>query len=190
MKKEERIALWVVSILSLILAAAGLATNVLRSEPIQGDFAGLLVGILSVLVTLLIGWQIYRSVSIDKELEKTLNRKISEISHTQFLAANMIELSLLKSLIACGIKYSQWYSVIMMSQLSVLHIVNCGKKEQADKFIEQLYTLSQHIEEFDSIELKEYKELVDESRQLAVLTDRCFDFYSHSVNLMSKIQSL
>ena len=50
------------------------------SEPELGmDYIGVIVGILSLLVTMLIGWQIYNAVTIEKRIKDEVDRTRNEI---------------------------------------------------------------------------------------------------------------
>lgn len=43
---------------------------------IEADWMGVLVGILSLLVAILLGWQIYKTIDIDKKIDAKINEKI------------------------------------------------------------------------------------------------------------------
>lgn len=79
--KKENWALWL-SIISLALS--GYAT-LACDKRIEADWMGVLVGILSLLVTALIGLQIYNYISFKSELEKRVteivNERINKLNH-------------------------------------------------------------------------------------------------------------
>lgn len=66
MKKEPSI--WI-SAVSLLLSVVAVCVAYIRSEPIQVEWASLLVGTLSALVAATVGWQIYNSISINKKVD-------------------------------------------------------------------------------------------------------------------------
>lgn len=66
MKKE--CSIWI-SIVSLLLSVIAVCVAVIRSEPLQIEWASLLVGALSALVAATVGWQIYNSISINKKVD-------------------------------------------------------------------------------------------------------------------------
>lgn len=68
MKKEYSV--WI-SGASLLLSVIAVCVSVWRSPELSFDYQGVLVGVLSLLVTMLVGFQIYNSIDV--------NRKISEI---------------------------------------------------------------------------------------------------------------
>ena len=61
MKKEYSI--WI-SIVSLLLSVIAVCVAVWRSPELDFDYQGVLVGVLSLLVTILIGWNIYTLVDL------------------------------------------------------------------------------------------------------------------------------
>lgn len=56
--------------LILTVAIAALSVAIVRCEPIQADWASILVGTLGGIVTALIGWQIYKSIEINSILHR------------------------------------------------------------------------------------------------------------------------
>lgn len=65
----------VLCIISIALSCAALCMSYLRCEPITMDWMGVLVGILSLLVTFLLGWQIYTMFDIRKIQEEVKKDK-------------------------------------------------------------------------------------------------------------------
>ena len=68
-------SLWF-SWLIFAIAAAALCLTISRCEPIEVDWAAILVGTLAILVTALIGWQVYNVVDL-KTTSKKLDRAIN-----------------------------------------------------------------------------------------------------------------
>lgn len=60
---DMKTSLWF-SWLILLIAAAALCLSWFRCEPIEADWAAILVGVLAILVTALIGWQVYNVVDL------------------------------------------------------------------------------------------------------------------------------
>ena len=75
MSKRTTIILLVVSI---VLSISALCVSLLRCEPITADWMGVLVGILSFAVTILLGWQIYALFDI-REIQKEVKRNKAEV---------------------------------------------------------------------------------------------------------------
>lgn len=69
------IKLWCGNCLSIIaigLSIVAICVSLPTTKPLSVDYMGVLIGILSLLVTILVGWQIWSALSIDKKIkEKT-----------------------------------------------------------------------------------------------------------------------
>lgn len=64
------IASLIISPIALILGAISFFRSYPRSENLGFDYIGLLVGILAILVTILIAWQIYNTIGIDARVKE------------------------------------------------------------------------------------------------------------------------
>lgn len=71
------------SCLAFVISLFALFICSFRCEPITADWMAILVGILALLVTFLVGWQIYKTIEISqfmKNYSKIVNEKIDEVS--------------------------------------------------------------------------------------------------------------
>ena len=68
MKKEYSI--WI-SIIAIIVSIASICVSNPNKQELGFDYQGIIVGVLSVLVTALIGWQIYNSIEINRKVDGT-----------------------------------------------------------------------------------------------------------------------
>lgn len=66
-KKIERYTIYPLLIISLVISLVSFCRTHPRTE-LDFDYMGLIVGILSLLVTMLIGWQIYNALSLDQKV--------------------------------------------------------------------------------------------------------------------------
>lgn len=64
-------------VVSAMLSISAVCISLLRCEPITMDWMGVLVGVLSFLVTILLGWQIYTLIDIQK-IQKDVKRNKAE----------------------------------------------------------------------------------------------------------------
>lgn len=77
------------SIISLIVSVIALCVAYFRCKPLEANWPGILVGILSVLVTVLIGWNISSLLDI-KALAKEMEKRMKESKENEFqLGASM-----------------------------------------------------------------------------------------------------
>lgn len=58
------------SIIAIIVSIAAICFVLLRCEPLMADWMSVLVGILSLLTASLIGWQIYRTIELDRTIRR------------------------------------------------------------------------------------------------------------------------
>lgn len=66
------------SVIAIIFSITAICLAYTNAKPLSWDIAGVLVSILSILVTVLIGWQIYTIMDIGKRIDNQVNIKISE----------------------------------------------------------------------------------------------------------------
>ena len=79
MRKEYSI--WIVSIVSLLLSVIAVCVAVWRSPDLDFDYQGVLVGVLSLLVTVLVGLNIYTLVDF-RNKESMVDEKIKLITES------------------------------------------------------------------------------------------------------------
>lgn len=77
-RKILNIGLSIANTLILIINIYYLCNNYPNTECLGIDYNGMLIGILSILVTLLIGWQILNYFQIEKKFECLVNEKIEK----------------------------------------------------------------------------------------------------------------
>lgn len=80
MSKAERIIMWVAVALSLAMSIFALCRSLPREAGV--DYMGVIVGILALLVTVLIGWNIYTVVDFSRRLSKVRKKAESKVSKT------------------------------------------------------------------------------------------------------------
>lgn len=68
MNKAERIILYIIIIASLIMSSIAICRSLPRIYGV--DYIGVIIGILSLLVTILIGWNIYTVIDFNKKKEE------------------------------------------------------------------------------------------------------------------------
>ncbi len=71
--------------ISILLSIVAIAISVLRCEPMSFDYMGVLIGILSMLTTALLGWQIYSVINLEK-FKKSIQTEMLSIEKDRVLA--------------------------------------------------------------------------------------------------------
>ena len=72
------------SAIATIISIAAVCFVLLRCEPFEADWMAILVGILSLLTTSLIGWQIYRTIELNRTIrrfDRIVNDRALVVSH-------------------------------------------------------------------------------------------------------------
>ena len=69
----------VFSAIALLISISALCVSIFRSDPITIEWAEVLVGVLSILVTVLIGYQIYNAVSVTTKMKSIQNELRSDL---------------------------------------------------------------------------------------------------------------
>lgn len=93
---NNKISIWLSS-LALFFALISFGFTFLRCTPMQADWIGILVGILAMLTTLLIGWQIISYLGFKDETKKELEKGISKIEESVSKSDEKIHFSIEKS---------------------------------------------------------------------------------------------
>lgn len=80
MNKTERIILYIVIIASLVMSTVAMCRSLPRIYGI--DYIGVIIGILSLLVTILIGWQLVNYFVVEKRMRGYAKKLIEEYRHS------------------------------------------------------------------------------------------------------------
>lgn len=124
MEKDKflKIILWSISLISLLLSIIAIIRTFYRNIELQFDYLGIIIGVLSILFTILIGWNIW-SIIENRGLEYRVKRQLN-------YAHNKIDYNL-------GIIYGDFSQMIAMNVsngtkellkvLMLMHMVNSLK---------------------------------------------------------------
>ena len=78
MSKGQRIIMWIMCVVSFVLSVAAVCMAYYHTPDLGFDYQGVIVGVLSLLVTALIGWQIFSIITLKTEIEKCTNEIVNE----------------------------------------------------------------------------------------------------------------
>lgn len=86
MKKYAPI--WI-SVVSLLLSVIAVCVAVWRSPELSFDYQGVIVGVLSLLVTVLVGFQIYNSIDVNRKMGKIedISREVAQMELSKSIHA-------------------------------------------------------------------------------------------------------
>ena len=147
MNKVERLVIYIIVAISLIVSIISLCNSLPRTDGL--DYIGVIVGILSLLITMLIGWNIYTVVDFNKRKEdlvkqeqilKTLVVQVSNNTTGHAAAAEYSFASIYLYLITgsepLGLEY--WY--INHTLYTILRYSEIRGFKECNAFIDMLLT--------------------------------------------------
>lgn len=81
MNKNQRIAIWIISVLSLVLSVVAVFISCVRIKPLNVDGVSLLIGMLALVVTIYMGIQVINALPLERRLKKSLQKDIDKSSN-------------------------------------------------------------------------------------------------------------
>lgn len=131
----------IISIATMLVSVAALCISLLRCEPMTADWMGVLVGVLSLLVTFLLGWQIYTIFNI-KEIQKEVKSKEREIylrSEINLAESHMALWAFYMTNMTEGdIAENSHYGFVQSGLATIVHFSRCGEYARADSVASKL----------------------------------------------------
>lgn len=127
--------------ISLLISIAALCVSSFRCEPITMDWMGVLVGVLSFLVTVLLGWQIYTLFDI-KKLQEEIKRKdegIYKRSEKNLAETHMALWAFyLTNMTEGDIAENSHYGFVQSGVATIVHFSRYGDYAKADSVASKL----------------------------------------------------
>lgn len=154
-----------------------------RCAPITADWMGILVGILSLLVTVLLGWNIYTAI----QLNEIMNKKIEE---AQKKAERRINLSLTTSQMRSVQGYianKDWYMTMRGYSTCIQDMLGLKDKKMARDIIKLIDSTLYLIEIKGDKDKRAFDELIGNIKKLCTLDEGAFDLYLKAANKDSSI---
>lgn len=164
-------------IIAVVFSFSSFCVSLIRVEPITWDSLEGLAGILSILVTLLLGWQIFYVIDIERKMKSIVNK---ELAKTKDEVANVLYRSIISNSLEENIesiKYyitnREWsrvasiYSSILGDYIKLEDITNI---EGTIDNIDQLYDMhSKDIKPFQTFSL------MKTLKKAMVVSDKAYD---------------
>lgn len=85
MNRKEN-CFFILSGVSLLISVIAICIAGYRTPDLGFDYQGVIAGILSLLVTVLIGWQIYNAMEIKNEIKKEIDNNLSQFEKRSLVA--------------------------------------------------------------------------------------------------------
>lgn len=125
------------SLIAIVLSIVAICVTYPRSEDSGLDYIGIIVGILGVLVTVLVGWQLYNALNLKELVNQTEKAKADAIE-----AKNQAEQMLRDTQVST----TQLSSKLTSITDEVTHLANCNRSS-----IEQISMITKGMTDLQSI---------------------------------------
>lgn len=127
-----------VSLVALLISIVALCVAVFRTPELGFDYQGVLVGVLSLLVTVLIGWNIYTVLDSKQEIKRMVEL-VSNVSITADKANANIKTSLFSTLMVFYEKTDPYsYEYLHNAMLTITHSIRYGDVETAKRIADKI----------------------------------------------------
>lgn len=193
---------WFILIINLVFSiinVVAVCVNYPRWEKLSFDYLGVIVGILSILVTILLGWQIFINISMEKKIDekidkaqiqmiKRINDKVYDISlDIEDKRQASIVVSLYQS--SCSAYLLKKYDFALWLALdSILHYNKIKNKQIAfvnneyDNILETLRMCIQLVPKVYFLNKEQINEYVEVAQDLKLLDIACYLNYNSIAN--------
>ena len=140
MKKEYLAIGFSIAAITISIIATTIATY--RTPELGFDYQGVIVGILSLLTTTLIGWQIYNVIYIDSKIDKSLKRAIDDQyaiidKRTKSAKEEAIGTSLFN--VGQAMFYNGFYNLALENYIKAINAIHCSDMENKEAHVEKCF---------------------------------------------------
>ena len=140
MKKEYLAIGFSIAAITISIIATTIATY--RTPELGFDYQGVIVGILSLLTTTLIGWQIYNVIYIDSKIDKSLKRAIDDQyaiidKRTKSAKEEAIGTSLFN--VRQAMFYNGFYNLALDNYIKAINAIHCSDMENKEAHVEKCF---------------------------------------------------
>ena len=185
MKKEDRNRNWIawialgLSVIAIVISIIAICISCPHIPELGFDYQGIIIGVLSLLVTILLGWQIYSAIYIKDSLKKEVLKSSAEMV---LLAKNTLLKSQLNTLYGLheGALRNGDINYIMSTLDIMMDIaIQLKDKEIADRIISKIPNLWSLLTKMDLMktEKNKYNELKQRIKEFSTKTENAFDIY-------------
>ena len=162
-KNIAKIAIWT-SIAALAIGVAAIIIACPRKEEPGFDYTGAIVGVLSLLVTCLVGYEVFRAFTFDKRVEKEVSKKLK---NAEYSASCLALAQLGNALYGTG-----QHALALQSLFNALIVGEMAKmselgKEAVENSIALLEKISDELRDVEVIRLESAPELVNRMKSAA-----------------------
>lgn len=145
MKKYRNIVIPILSVISTIISIIAICRVCPNTSDLGLDYQGIIVGILALLVTVLIGWQIYTAINVKEELKEifALRKEINKQETDIYIRSekNLIEfhMAILLMYMAKNNKNcNDVYQIILSGLSAMIHQSRIGLYKDCENVIKSI----------------------------------------------------
>lgn len=172
--KKEHIHMGI-SFIAIIFSITAICIAYTHTKPLNWDIAGVLVSILSMLVTVLIGWQIYNVITIDNRMKSIMNERLVDLAVCTNNAIKLAQIEL-QTLMMDGYLGDGNFKMLLRSAIkNVDRLIEIKDSKNSQKFVNILIEMYKIKDIRNNIEAKETKQLAEKVRNLLSFTPNAYD---------------
>lgn len=142
MSKYRNTITLILSAISIMVSVAALCRTYPHTSDLGMDYQGVIVGILALLVTILIGWQIYTAINVKEELKdiKDLRREINKQERDIYIRStnNLFEFQSAMFMMYDNKKEksnSDIFQLYLHGISSIYHLCSLGKQNECTSIV-------------------------------------------------------
>lgn len=144
---------------------------------IEADWLGILVGILALLVTVLLGWNIYSAIQLDNIMDKKMKK-----------ARDSVSLEIRKDFICMQMKVLQgyivnrdWYMVMEGYYFLISDVLALEDKDKAKDAISLIDVILDKIPLVEKRNIESFQKLANKIMKLSLLDESACELYNKAV---------
>lgn len=179
MKKE--LSIWL-SLISLVLSVVATCVAIWRSPDLRFDYQGVLVGVLSLLVTMLIGWQIYNALYLKEQIKKEVLGEVDDITRLAYRALLVANYENTLRQFEAALVNGDINNMISCSGILMSIAIELEDKDLADKSLDNFLKVKKYIGhiELNEMERSFYRSIMEEVKGLGGITEKAFEVYEQN----------
>lgn len=136
MRTGKKNTIYIISIASLAMSIIAVCVACFRTENLGFDYQGVIVGVLSLLVTALLGWQIYSTIALEERMRKVADDIVTKKSEDiKKMVYNSLSTTYI-SLIATALNADRYFDAILYNECLMDCAINSKDKATAKWILE------------------------------------------------------
>ena len=181
--------LLIINFITIALSVSAIGIVIFNHYPrtdLDFDYLGLIVGILALLVTVLIGWQIINVITIRKEMRKIVKLSIRKSKKKIYRDITLSFTEAIINNLMCYYQLKDWKTLFILMKSLVSYIVELNDKGLAELFIKVSKRFSLNWKEFDLKDKEAFNMFLAEFQRLSTVAPEVLETYEELKSLSSK----